>query len=152
MMLSKILILFCLLIGITSGCASFKKDTAALGSFNVPSVETVKKSDKKSMIIEIIKTFHSFSPKDDPANDCLDTAIITQPRYQSKKTIQKSPRPISAPGTDGLAPAGAWDWSASARSWPAERQPPPPEAPRSTHARRANALGRNSASSLRDEC
>ena len=41
------------------------------------------------MPYEIIKTFHSFSPKDDPANDCLDTAIITQPRYQSKKTIKK---------------------------------------------------------------
>ena len=54
-------------------------------------IKTLKQnaSNAQSMIIEIIKTFHSFSPKDDPANDCLDTAIITQPRYQSKKTIQK---------------------------------------------------------------
>ena len=59
---------------------------------DVPTViKTLKQnaSNAQSMIIEIIKTFHSFSPKDDPANDCLDTAIITQPRYQSKKTIQK---------------------------------------------------------------
>ena len=60
---------------------------------DVPTViKTLKQnaSNAQSMIIEIIKTFHSFSPKDDPANDCLDTAIITQPRYQSKKTIQKA--------------------------------------------------------------
>ena len=59
---------------------------------DVPTViKTLKQnaSNAQNMIIEIIKTFHSFNPKDDPANDCLDTAIITQPRYQSKKTIQK---------------------------------------------------------------
>ena len=59
---------------------------------DVPTViKTLKQnaSNAQSMIIEIIKTFHAFNPKDDPANDCLDTAIITQPRYQSKKTIQK---------------------------------------------------------------
>ena len=41
------------------------------------------------MIIEIIKTFHSFSPKDDPANDCLDTAIITDPKLMTKQTKEK---------------------------------------------------------------
>ena len=59
---------------------------------DVPTViKTLKQnaSNAQNMIIEIIKTFHAFNPKDDPANDCLDTAIITQPRYQSKKTIQK---------------------------------------------------------------
>ena len=59
---------------------------------DVPTViKTLKQnaSNAQNMIIEIIKTFHSFNPKDDPANDCLDTAIITQPKFQSKKTIQK---------------------------------------------------------------
>ena len=59
---------------------------------DVPTViKTLKQNatNAQNMIIEIIKTFHSFNPKDDPANDCLDTAIITQPKFQSKKTIQK---------------------------------------------------------------
>ena len=59
---------------------------------DVPTViKTLKQnaSNAQNMIIEIIKTFHSFNPKDDPANNCLDTAIITQPKFQSKKTIQK---------------------------------------------------------------
>ena len=43
----------------------------------------------QNMIKEIIKTFNSFSPKNDPANDCLDTAIITAPKFRSKKTITK---------------------------------------------------------------
>jgi len=41
------------------------------------------------MIIEIIKTFESFNTKGDPANDCLDTAIITPQKYQTKNTIKK---------------------------------------------------------------
>ena len=59
---------------------------------DVPTViKTLKQnaSNAQNMRIEIIKTFHSFNPKDDPANNCLDTAIITQPKFQSKKTIQK---------------------------------------------------------------
>ena len=58
---------------------------------DVPTViKTLKQnaSNAQNMIIEIIKTFHSFNPKDDPANDCLDTAIITQPRFQSKKLFK----------------------------------------------------------------
>jgi len=43
----------------------------------------------QNMIKEIIKTFKSFSSKNDPANDCLDTAIITAPKSRSKKTITK---------------------------------------------------------------
>jgi len=43
----------------------------------------------QNMIKEIIKTFESFSPKNDPANDCLDTAIITAPKFRSKKTTTK---------------------------------------------------------------
>ena len=33
--------------------------------------------------------FKSFNPKGDPANDCLDTAIITQPKFRKKKDIKK---------------------------------------------------------------
>ena len=46
-------------------------------------------SNAQNMIIEIIKTFESFNTKGDPANDCLDTAIITPTRYQKKSTIKK---------------------------------------------------------------
>ena len=46
-------------------------------------------SNAQNMIIEIIKTFESFNPKGDPANDCLDTAIITQPKFQTKSTVKK---------------------------------------------------------------
>ena len=41
------------------------------------------------MIKEIIKTFKDFSIDKDPANNCLDTAIITDPKLRSKKTIKK---------------------------------------------------------------
>ena len=43
----------------------------------------------QNMIKEIIKTFKSFPPKNDPANDCLDTAIITAPKFRTNKTITK---------------------------------------------------------------
>ena len=46
-------------------------------------------SNAQNMIIEIIKTFESFNTKGDPANDCLDTAIITPKKYQTKSTIKK---------------------------------------------------------------
>jgi 5'-methylthioadenosine phosphorylase len=46
-------------------------------------------ANAQNMIIEIIKTFKSFNPKGDPANECLENAIITQPRFRTKKTIQK---------------------------------------------------------------
>ena len=41
------------------------------------------------MIKEIIKTFKNFSIENDPANNCLDTAIITDPKLRTKKTIKK---------------------------------------------------------------
>ena len=59
---------------------------------DVPTViKTLNKNaaNAQSMIIEIIKTFKSFNPKDDPANDCLDTAIITQQKSRKKSTAKK---------------------------------------------------------------
>ena len=41
------------------------------------------------MIKEIIKTFKDFSVDNDPANNCLDVAIITDPKLRTKKTIKK---------------------------------------------------------------
>ena len=35
------------------------------------------------------KTFKNFSVEKDPANNCLDVAIITDPKLRSKKTIKK---------------------------------------------------------------
>ena len=54
-------------------------------------VETLTKnaSNAQNMIKEIIKTFKDFSIEKDPANNCLDTAIITDPKLRSKKTIKK---------------------------------------------------------------
>ena len=54
-------------------------------------IETLTKNASKAqnMIKEIIKTFKNFSEDKDPANDCLDTAIITDPKFRTKKTIKK---------------------------------------------------------------
>ena len=54
-------------------------------------IQTLQKnaSNAQNMIKEIIKTFKSFPPKNDPADNCLDTAIITAPRFRTKKTITK---------------------------------------------------------------
>ena len=41
------------------------------------------------MIKEVIKTFKNFSADKDPANNCLETAIITDPKFRTKKTIKK---------------------------------------------------------------
>ena len=46
-------------------------------------------SNAKNMIKEVIKTFKDFSVDKDPANDCLDVAIITDPKIRTKKTIKK---------------------------------------------------------------
>ena len=43
----------------------------------------------QNMIKEIIKTFESFNTKGDPANDCLDVAVVTQPKYQTKSSVKK---------------------------------------------------------------
>ena len=46
-------------------------------------------SNAQKMIKEVIKTFKDFSVEKDPANNCLDVAIITDPKLRSKKTIKK---------------------------------------------------------------
>ena len=59
---------------------------------DVPTViKTLKQNaiNAQNMIKEVIGTFKSFSSKNDPANDCLDVAIITDPKFRSKKTKNK---------------------------------------------------------------
>ena len=54
-------------------------------------IQTLQKnaSNAQNMIKEIIKTFKDFSIEKDPANNCLDTAIITDPKLRTKKTTTK---------------------------------------------------------------
>ena len=54
-------------------------------------IQTLEKnaSNAQNMIKEVIKTFKNFSADKDPANDCLDTAIITDPKLRTKKTIKR---------------------------------------------------------------
>ena len=54
-------------------------------------IQTLQKnpSNAQNMIKEVIKTFKNFSIEKDPANNCLDTAIITDPKLRTKKTIKK---------------------------------------------------------------
>ena len=54
-------------------------------------VKTLMKNaaNAQNMIKEIIKTFKDYSVEKDPANDCLDVAIITDPKIRTKKTIKK---------------------------------------------------------------
>ena len=53
-------------------------------------IQTLMKnaSNAQNMIKEVIKTFKDFSVEKDPANYCLDVAIITDPK-QRTKTIKK---------------------------------------------------------------
>ena len=46
-------------------------------------------ANAQNMIKEIIKTFKNYSVEKDPANNCLDVAIITDPKLRTKKTIKK---------------------------------------------------------------
>ena len=46
-------------------------------------------SNAQNMIKEVIKTFKDFSVEKDPANNCLDVAIITDPKVRPNKTIKK---------------------------------------------------------------
>jgi len=46
-------------------------------------------ANAQNMIKEVIKTFKDFSVEKDPANNCLDVAIITDPKLRTKKTINK---------------------------------------------------------------
>ena len=54
-------------------------------------IQTLMKNaaNAQNMIKEIIKTFKDYSVEKDPANDCLDVAIITDPKLMTKKTIKK---------------------------------------------------------------
>jgi len=54
-------------------------------------INTLKNNatNAQNMIKEIIKTFKYFSAEKDPANNCLDTAIITDQKLRTKKTIEK---------------------------------------------------------------
>ena len=54
-------------------------------------IQTLMKNaaNAQSMIKEIIKTFKEYSVEKDPANNCLDVAIITDPKSRTKKTIKK---------------------------------------------------------------
>ena len=54
-------------------------------------IQTLQKnaSNAQNMIKEVVKTFKDFSVDKDPANNCLDTAIITDPKLRTKKTIKK---------------------------------------------------------------
>jgi len=54
-------------------------------------IQTLMKNaaNAQNMIKEVIKTFKDFSTDKDPANNCLDVAIITDPKFRSKKTKKK---------------------------------------------------------------
>ncbi len=54
-------------------------------------VQTLMKNavNAQNMIKEIVKTFKNYTVDKDPANDCLDVAIITDPKLRTKKTIKK---------------------------------------------------------------
>ena len=40
-------------------------------------------------MMEVIKTYKDFSVEKDPANNCLDVAIITDPKLMTKQTKEK---------------------------------------------------------------
>ena len=54
-------------------------------------IKTLQKNaaNAQNMVKEVIKTFKDFTVDNDPANNCLDTAIITDPNLRTKKTIKK---------------------------------------------------------------
>ena len=54
-------------------------------------IKTLQKNaaNAQNMVKEVIKTYKDFSVNNDPANNCLDTAIITDPKLRTKKTIKK---------------------------------------------------------------
>tara|TARA_B100000963_G_scaffold81132_1_gene69022 strand:- start:1630 stop:2502 length:873 start_codon:yes stop_codon:yes gene_type:complete len=54
-------------------------------------IATLQKNatNAQNMIKEVIKTFKNFSVDKDPANNCLDNAIITDPKLRTKKSIKK---------------------------------------------------------------
>ena len=54
-------------------------------------IQTLLKNaaNAQNMIKEIIRTFKEYSVEKDPANNCLDVAIITDPKSRTTKTINK---------------------------------------------------------------
>jgi len=46
-------------------------------------------SNAQNMIKEVIKTFKNYSIDKDPANNCLDVAVITDSKLRTKKTLKK---------------------------------------------------------------
>jgi 5'-methylthioadenosine phosphorylase len=54
-------------------------------------IQTLTKNalSAQNMIKEVIKTYKNFSAEKDPANNCLDNAIITDPKLRTKKTMKK---------------------------------------------------------------
>jgi 5'-methylthioadenosine phosphorylase len=54
-------------------------------------IKTLMKNtaNAQNMVKEVIKTFKDFSIDKDPANHCLDVAIITDPKLRTKKTIKR---------------------------------------------------------------
>ena len=54
-------------------------------------IQTLMKnaSNAQNMIKEVIKTFKDYPVDKDPANNCLDVAVITDPKLRTKKTIKK---------------------------------------------------------------
>ena len=54
-------------------------------------IQTLMKNaaNAQDMIKEVIKTFKDFSVVGDSTNNCLDVAIITDPKFRTKKTINK---------------------------------------------------------------
>ena len=54
-------------------------------------IQTLMKNaaNAQNMIKEIIKNFKNYPVDKDPANDCLDVAIITDPKLRTNKTIKK---------------------------------------------------------------
>ena len=54
-------------------------------------IQTLKKNaaNAQNMIKEIVKTFKNYSIENDPANNCLDVALITDHKSRSSKTKKK---------------------------------------------------------------
>ena len=54
-------------------------------------IKTLKQnaSNAQNMIKEVIKNYKNFPADKDPANDCLNTAIITDAKLRTKKTTKK---------------------------------------------------------------
>ena len=54
-------------------------------------IRTLQKnaSNAQNIVKKVIKTFKDYSVEKDPANNCLDVSIITDPKLRTKKTIKK---------------------------------------------------------------